>query len=176
MPPPPKPFNETERYAALMSHRLTQGVLGDAKTERLVMAAAERFSVPQAAVALVAQTQVYFVAQFGIGFHSMPRDISFCGYAIHSRSPLIVEDATKDARFADNPLVTAGPLARFYAGVPLVDDEGYCLGTFCTVDTRPRSLTAEQISELVGFSLRAMQRVDFLTTIAAMSADRQILR
>jgi GAF domain-containing protein len=145
-----------------MGYHLRRSVLGDAGTDKLVHAAARRFNVPQSAVALVGQSTIYFVAEHGVGFHTIPRDISFCAHAIHTPKLLVVSDATRDPRFADNPLVVGSPYVRFYAGAPLIDRDGYCLGTFCLVDTKPRLFETDKAAELTQLSERAMQRIDFL--------------
>jgi len=168
VPAAPPPLDEAARYSALMGYHLRQSVLGDAKADALVRKAVRQFRVPQSAIALVGRSTVYFVAEEGVGFHTVPRDISFCGYAIHSRATLIVPDATLDPRFADNPLVIGPPFVRFYAGAPLVDQDGYSLGTFCIVDTTPRSFAPEEAGELAGLSELAMRRIDFLATIAEL--------
>jgi GAF domain-containing protein len=126
MPAAAKPINEVPRYAALMGYHLRRSVLGDAGADELVHGAARRFNVPQSAIALVGASTIYLVAEHGVGFHTIPRDISFCAYAIHTPKLLVVSDATCDPRFADNPLVVGPPHVRFYAGAPLIDREGYC--------------------------------------------------
>jgi len=168
VPAAPAPLDEAARYSALMGYHLRQSVLGDATADALVRKAVQYFHTPQSAIALVGRSTVYFIAAEGVGFHTLPRDISFCGYAIHGHKPLIVPDTTLDSRFADNPLVIGGPLVRFYAGAPLVDQDGYSLGTFCIVDTKPRSLASEDIAELVRLSELAMRRIDFLATVAEL--------
>jgi GAF domain-containing protein len=117
---------------------------------------------------------VYFVAESGVGFHTLPRDISFCAYAIHTPKLLVVPDAIIDPRFADNPIVQGDPHVRFYAGAPLIDRNGYCLGTFCIVDVKPRVLTNDEESELAIFSERAMRRIDLLAAIAEMLSGPEI--
>jgi GAF domain-containing protein len=151
-----------------MSYRLRKDAFTDAKADTLVRKAADEFSVPQSAIALVGRSVVYFLAAEGTPFRSVPREISFCGYAIHSRTPLIVPDATLDPRFADNPLVNGAPFVRFYAGAPLVDRDGLCLGTFCIVDTAPRALAPAQIAELQRLSETAMRRIDFLSSVSEL--------
>jgi GAF domain-containing protein len=61
---------------------------------------------------------------------------------------MIVPDTFQDARFADNPLVTNDPRIRFYAGCPLILDDGSCVGSLCLVDTRPRSLQEPDLARL----------------------------
>jgi GAF domain-containing protein len=174
MPAAPKPLNEAPRYSALMGYHLRQSVLGDRESDRLARQAAQHFHVPQSAIALVGASTVYFVAESGVGFHTLPRDISFCAYAIHTPKLLVVPDATIDPRFADNPIVQGDPHVRFYAGAPLIDRNGYCLGTFCIVDVKPRVLTNDEESELAIFSERAMRRIDLLATIAEMLSGPEI--
>jgi GAF domain-containing protein len=171
MPAAPKPPNEVPRYSALMGYHLRRSVLGDFEADQLVRRAVQQFHVPQAAIALVGSSAVYFVAEHGVGFHTIPRDISFCAYAIHTPQLLAVPDATNDPRFADNPLVLNHPHVRFYAGAPLIDRSGYCLGTFCIVDVTPRMLLPDEAIDLEKLSVQAMQRVDFLSTILELLGE-----
>jgi GAF domain-containing protein len=74
-------------------------------------------------------------------------------------APLMVEDASHDARFAANPLVT-GPLhVRFYAGVPLCDAAGYPLGTLCVLDREPRRLRDREVKALVELAAIAAEEL-----------------
>jgi len=73
-----------------------------------------------------------------------PRDISFCQFTISGESLFEIEDATKDQRFSSTSLVTDQPNIRFYAGYPLIDPDGYALGSLCVIDREARTLTADQ--------------------------------
>src|ERR1700733_3114163 len=108
MPPAPLPQNESERYIALMAYR-AKGLVADVHAIKLVWEAKAFFGADQAVIALVGRTRVYFLAEAGAGFDSLPREHSFCTYAIHNQTPLVVEDTLLDPRFSDNPYVTGPP-------------------------------------------------------------------
>ena len=114
----------------------------------LAETAAYIFDAPIALVSLVGAERQWFKACIGIDQRETARSMSFCAHAIHSGEPMVVEDATRDARFADNPLVTGGPEIRFYAGAPLITPDGHALGTLCVIDTVPRKATPEQLHHL----------------------------
>ncbi|MBV9656288.1 MAG: EAL domain-containing protein [Acetobacteraceae bacterium] len=150
MPPAPLPPNETERLAALNA----LGLL-DTPTEEvfdsLVRLASTVLDAPIAAVSLVDKERQWFKSVIGLpeGVRETPRDCSFCSHAILApHETLSVPDATLDGRFSDNPLVTGDPGVRFYAGVPLVDPEGFALGALCVVDVTPRTPTPRQMAKL----------------------------
>jgi PAS domain S-box-containing protein len=81
-------------------------------------------------------------------FKKPPRDISFCTHAILNSEITIVEDALKDVRFRESPLVVGDPNIRFYAGAPLTTADGFNIGTLCVIDRVPRILTPTQASSL----------------------------
>ena len=89
------------------------------------------------------------------------RDVSFCAHVVYSRDLMIVPDALRDPRFADNPTVKDEPHIRFYAGAPLILDDGSCVGTVCLIDTRVRSLEGPAIGllqDLRDLALLELQR------------------
>jgi GAF domain-containing protein len=138
------PTDEAERLQALRA----LGILDSGAEERfnrLTRLAQQLFDVPVALVSLVDAERQWFKARLGVAESETARDISFCGHAILGREIFEVPDATLDERFAHNPLVT-GALnrIRFYAGAPLLSDDGYCVGVFCIKDLRPRRLSPEQ--------------------------------
>lgn len=103
---------------------------------------------PVALVTLVDAERQWFKARVGFALEQTSRDASFCAHAILQPDVLVIEDATKDARFASNPLVTSEPHIRFYAGAPLVTPSGEAVGTLCVIDRVPRSLDATQMMAL----------------------------
>lgn len=168
MPPAPLPPREADRLAALRSYEVLDSE-AEAALDNLVRFAAKITGSPMALVSLVDAERQWFKARVGIDIAETHRDLSFCAHAILTPDkPLIVEDATTDPRFADNPLVTGGPQLRFYAGMPLVSPDGHALGTLCVIDQRPRRMDADQREALI----RLAETV--CTTLELRRAMRQV--
>ena len=125
------------RDAALASYDLDAMQAGG-QLDRIAAFAAELCEVPVALVSLVEQDRQFFLAKTGLAVCETPRATSFCQHAMLMHDVMVVPDATRDPRFADNPLVTHDPYIRFYAGAPLVDD-GMPLGSLCVIDRTPRA-------------------------------------
>ena len=129
--------------------RLEISSLQDAAYDEIVRRAADAFEVPIALISLVDNDRQWFKARVGLQVAETPREYAFCSHAIRSpSSPMQVEDAHADPRFAANPLVTGDPNIRFYAGAPLVTSNGHALGTLCVIDDKPRSLDPKQLETL----------------------------
>ncbi|RYZ95304.1 MAG: GAF domain-containing protein [Sphingobacteriaceae bacterium] len=99
---------------------------------------------PVALITLLGQDTQWFKAGKGVDMESTPREMAFCNHTIKQENLLIVPDLTQDERFAENPLVTGSINARFYAGAPLITDDGYALGSLCVVDFKPKTLDESQ--------------------------------
>ena len=109
--------------------------------DRITRLAKRLFDVPIALVSLVDSDRQWFKSRQGLDARETPRASSFCGHAILSDELLVVNDASKDDRFADNPLVTGEPHIRFYGGCPVRAENGQRLGTLCIIDRSPRALS-----------------------------------
>jgi len=110
------------------------------KFERITALASRIFDIPICLVSLVDIGRQWFMSAAGLGdVRETSREVSFCSHAILSESDVfIVPETFNDSRFINNGLVTGLPFIRFYAGVPLTSPEGYKLGTFCIIDSKPR--------------------------------------
>lgn len=142
------PANEAERLAALRSYDVLDSACEES-FDTIARLAARLTESPTALVSLVDKDRQWFKARQGFEFQETHRDYAFCAHAILETSrPTVVNDATMDCRFADNPFVLGAPCIRFYAGFPLVNPEGFALGTLCVLDTKPREIAPDMLDAL----------------------------
>lgn len=178
------PANEAERLAALRNYAILDTDPDD-NFDRIVQLAARQFDVPIALISLVDEKRQWFKACCGLDVRETDRDLAFCAHAILGDDVFLVLDASKDERFADNPLVTGGPKIRFYAGAPLVNPQGHKLGTLCLIDNEPRDgFSQEDQALLHDLAAVVVDQIemryaagDVLTEIEArIESDRNLLQ
>ena len=142
------PDYEEKRLAALHSFHITD-TLNETEYDDVAQLASAICGTPVSLVTFVDHDFQWFKAKVGVDFAGTPREIAFCEHSIRvADEVMVVEDATTDIRFSNNPLVTQDPNIRFYAGAPFSDENGYTLGTVCVIDTVPRTLSQQQIEAL----------------------------
>lgn len=153
------PEYEVERIEALRRYEILD-TPAESVFDSIVELAAYLCRTPVAAISLVDEQRQWFKASTGLNMRETSRDVAFCAHAILQDEPLLVPDARQDVRFADNPLVTASPNIRFYAGVPLVTPDGYPLGTLCVIDYVPRELERQQLDALQTLAVQVMAQME----------------
>ena len=149
MQPALPPMNEEARLRELRDFELLDSA-PDKVLDDITRLAAQICGMPISLISLVDKERQWFLSRQGLTPQETPRDEAFCAHAIHHPDEImVVPDASVDARFVDNPLVTGDPDIRFYAGVPLVSKGGYPLGTLCVIDRVPHNaLTPAQADSL----------------------------
>jgi diguanylate cyclase (GGDEF)-like protein len=144
---PATPANEVERLHVLRALAILD-TKAEERFDRLTRIATRMFNVPIALVSLVDANRQWFKSCVGLPVLEASRDISFCGHAILGNDTFVINDASKDPRFLDNPLVTAAPHIRFYAGRPIRTTHGFKVGTLCLIDSQPREFPAKDVEDL----------------------------
>ena len=139
--------NEEERLKALHDLQLLDSAPEPA-FDALTRLAANLLNVPIAVVSLVDATRQWFKSRIGLDATQTSREVAFCAHAILGAEPLVVEDATRDVRFLDNPLVTDAPHIRAYAGIPLRSSRGFAIGTLCVIDQQPHHFSDRELGIL----------------------------
>jgi len=159
--------NDAARVAALQKYDIL-----DTEPEKafddLVLLASYICKTPIAWISLIDEDRQWFKSKIGVSVSETPRDIAFCNVAIQQPDVFVVPDTLLDERFRHNPLVVSDPRIRFYAGSPLISEEGYALGTLCVVDRTPREFTTEQQEALKALSRLVLAQMEFRRNLALL--------
>jgi signal transduction histidine kinase len=153
--------SELERIESLKSY-LILDTKSEEEIDSLTQLASEICETPISLVSLIDENRQWFKSKVGLEVNETSRDFAFCAHAINETDELfIIEDARKDNRFFDNPLVTSNPYVIFYAGIVLKSDEDLPLGTLCVIDNKPRKLSEKQIRLLRTISIQIMNLLNY---------------
>ncbi len=139
---------ESDRLKALQNTHLLDS-LPEEDFDSITRLASFICDTPIALFSLVDENRQWFKSRVGLSATETPRDVAFCAHAILQDDVFLVSDSSKDDRFRDNPLVTDGPKVAFYAGAPVLDPTTKLpLGTLCTIDNKPKTLSSKQTEAL----------------------------
>ena len=166
---PPIPPDEPARLAALQAFKLLDTEAEPAYDD-LTMLASIICDTPIALITLVDDRRQWFKSRVGLDATETPRDVAFCAHAINRPHELLeVPDTHQDRRFVHNPLVTGELGVRFYAGAPLVTDEGHALGTLCVLDDQPRQLDERQRAALAALARQVVAQFRLRDAVARLA-------
>ena len=157
--PVPIPKDEPKRVATLHKFQILDSP-AEEQFDALTTLAAHICDTPIALLTLIDSDRQWFKSKVGVTLSETSRDLAFCAHAIMVRHLFVVPDASKDRRFAANPLVRSAPKIRFYAGMPLVTQNNQALGTLCVLDRVPRKLTRAQAEALKALGQQAMNHLE----------------
>jgi PAS domain S-box-containing protein len=157
---PMLPANEPERLAALHRYQVLD-TPPEVAFDRLTALAARLFKMPTVLISLVDESRAWFKSSIGFSSTEVLRNETMCSFAVLTDVPLIVPDTRLDDRFVCNPFVQCEPGMRFYAGAPLIDRDGFNLGTLCLLDSVPHAaLTVEEEATLVDLAAMVVDELE----------------
>jgi GAF domain-containing protein len=168
----PIPKNEKKRLEILWQYEVLD-TIPEMVFDELTELAAHICEAPVALITLVDENRQWFKSKVGVDLNQTSRDISFCAHAILHEDVLVVADATKDKRFAKNPLVVSEPRIRFYAGAPLITPDGQALGTLCVLDKKPHKMTPDQKRALEILSRHVMTQLELRRRSLELNRTRE---
>ncbi|MCC5660131.1 GAF domain-containing protein [Nostoc sp. XA010] len=156
----PLPANEVERLEALRQYNILD-TPAEPAFDRITSLAARLFNMPMALVSLVDESRGWFKSAYGFDLREVQRDATICNLALLSDEVLVIPDTRQDNRLVCNPFVQNEPGLRFYAGAPLLTQDGFNLGTLCLLDTQPHDpLTDEQKAILADLAAMVMDELE----------------
>lgn len=169
----PLPDNEIERLAAVESYHVTD-TPPEVSYDDISELAAQICQCPVGLINIIADTREWLKAKYGLppNLAYLPRGTA-CSTAICQSDLLTVADLAQDERFADHASVVNEPHFRFYCGMPLINPEGYALGTVCVFDFEPRELTFEQSESLRRLSNQTMAQLELRRKLIELSGARK---
>lgn len=150
-------YHEEARLDALRQLKLLDTPASES-FDRITRMASQIFRLPVAAVSLTDHDRQWFKSRVGVDHSSIPRDKAPCSEVAETTRTLVIEDMQADACYADSPLGQAG--TRFYAGAPLVTNDGFGLGALCVLGTEPRRVSESELAALVDLAAMVMAQIE----------------
>ncbi len=171
----PTPSNELARLQCLYDYEILD-TLCEEEYDAITKIAAQICNVPASLITFLDKDRQWFKSHLGVDLQETPRELSFCNYTIiDPDNVLVISDLRLDDRFCANPLVMNDPKAVFYAGAPLVTNDGYVLGSICVLDGKPNSLSEDQRAAMKGLAQQVMGRLDLQKKIKEVDLARKNL-
>lgn len=160
-------FNQNTENQRLKSMKryLNRSFERDKHLQDIAFLASQVMGTPVSLITLIDKDVQWIITPHGIDLKQMPRETSFCTHAIEEVGIMVVNDASKDQRFMEAPLVKQQPNVRFYAGVPLRSEDGYNIGTLCVLDDQPRFPEQSQLDCLNALTRQVLNIMDLTLSL-----------
>lgn len=172
----PKPIAESARLNALASYRILD-TSPEECFDDFTKLASRICETPISLISLIDKERQWFKSRVGLEAPETHRNLAFCAHAILDCDNLLeVPNACEDERFFDNPLVVGDPRIRFYAGTPLVNGEGFGLGTLCVIDREPRRLSETQKTSLAMLGRRVVAQLELKKVTFSLAEALESIR
>jgi PAS domain S-box-containing protein len=161
------------------ARRLLVEVAGPAAFDRLSGVAARLLGSRHAKVTLFPEDDVV------VGGHGLPAGTvggralltgALSAVVVRSGGPLVVPDATADARLVELPAVTSGQV-RSYLGVPLVAASGHVVGALAVYDPAPHDWStadAEALGQLAGSVVAELELAAAISAIGTSQVRLEV--
>ncbi|MEA2405601.1 MAG: hypothetical protein QOE08_2248 [Thermoleophilaceae bacterium] len=132
--------------------------------DRLARIAAEALNAPVALVSLVDENRQFFKSCLGLpepwaSKRETPLSHSFCQHTLASGEPMVIDDAREHPILKDNDAIEDLNVIA-YAGIPLIDRDGFVLGTLCAIDDKPRHWTSSQVELLKDIAASVAREIE----------------
>ncbi|BEL07675.1 GAF domain-containing sensor histidine kinase [Actinoplanes sichuanensis] len=138
---------EDARLAAVHSYHLLDAPR-PVVLDELTRLAGAVLGTPMSTVTLIDADREWFAGKTGVPGDGGPLATSFSGRVVVTREPLVVEDTLTEPHYRSWECVRAAPNIRFWAGVPLIDEDGHALGSMCVLDDKPGTVGDRQLDLL----------------------------
>jgi diguanylate cyclase (GGDEF)-like protein len=170
----PMPHNEADRLEELKSYNIVDS-FPEQEYDDIALLLAHICQTPIAMIALIDEKRKWHKSKIGLDKVFSPREFTICSHTIMREEILIVNDTLKHETFRHIGMVVKPPHVRFYAGVPLINANGFALGTLCVADTHPRELDTFQENSLRALARQVMALLELRRNISIIEKQKQDL-
>lgn len=170
------PDNEKERLNSLHSYKVLDSI-PEIDFDDVILLASQICKTSIAYICLIDDERQWFKSTKGFNIKESTLNTSICSYAISfPEDILIIPNLLDDERFYDHPIATGQEQIKFYASVPLINADGYALGTICVLDKKERKLTAKQAEAMQSLSRQVMNAIEIRKQQSVLKQNNKTLK
>ncbi len=143
------PNYESQRLNALYEYKILDSQREEAY-DNITELASQLCDCHFAFISFIDKERQWLKSSFHIPqeYREGPRELSFCTRTIEQTDTVVIEDTLLHDIYKDHPQVLGEPYIRFYCGIPIINQDGYALGTLCVMDQKPSTMSALKLSYL----------------------------